>query len=147
MPQNATIRTLAHGSPDYDAAVALRRQILRTPLGLDFTPEQLAGEDEDTHLAAVSGDRIVATVVLSPYDGETLKLRQMAVDPAFQGSGVGAQLLLAAEDHARLEGKTRIVLAARVTAEGFYARHGYVREGDVFTEVTIPHIWMTKSLA
>ena len=147
MPQKATIRRLAHGSPDYDAAVALRRRILRTPLGLDFTPEQLAAEAADTHLAAFIDGVIAATVVLSPYDATALKLRQMAVDPALQGQAVGAQLLSAAEDHARADGKARIVLSARVTAEGFYARHGYVRESEVFTEVTIPHVRMAKNLA
>ncbi len=146
MLSKISIRRLIHGSPDYEAAVSLRRRILRTPLGLDFTPEQLAAEADDTHLAAFDGDDIVATVVLSPYDDATLKLRQMAVDPTLHGQSVGSQLLRAAEDLARADGRTRIVLAARVTAEGFYHRHGYAREGDIFTEVTIPHVRMVKSL-
>jgi predicted GNAT family N-acyltransferase len=141
-----TTRHIAHASHDYAMAVNLRRAVLRTPLGLDFTSAQLAAEATDTHLAAFDDEELVGTVVLSPYDDATLKLRQMAVDDSQQGAGIGRQLLTAAEAHAKALGKTRITLAARVTAQDFYARYGYAAEGDVFDEVTIPHITMHKSL-
>ncbi len=140
------VRSFAHATPDHDAAVALRRRILRTPLGLDFTAGQLAAEAGDLHLAAFADGKMVATVVLTPYDATTFKLRQMAVDEDQRGTGVGSRLLAAAEDLARREGGSRIVLAARVSAEDFYRRNGYASEGDVYTEVTIPHIRMSKSL-
>ncbi|MDV6329852.1 GNAT family N-acetyltransferase [Asticcacaulis sp. 201] len=140
------VRPIAHGSADYAAAVNLRRAILRTPLGLDFTSAQLAAEAGDTHLGAFDDDDLVGTVLIAPYDDTTVKLRQMAVDDDQQGKGIGAQLLSAAEDAARAAGKTRITLAARLTAQAFYERHGYAAEGDVFDEVTLPHISMHKSL-
>lgn len=141
-----SIRQIAHASHDYAMAVNLRRALLRTPLGLDFTSAQLATEATDTHLAAFDDEEVVGTVVLSPYDYSTLKLRQMAVDDSQQGAGIGRQLLTAAEEHAKALGKTRIMLAARVTAQAFYARYGYAAEGDIFEEVTIPHITMHKTL-
>lgn len=140
------IRPVIHGSADYAAAVNLRRAILRTPLGLDFTSAQLAAETSDIHLAAFEDAELVGTVLLSSYDDQTMKLRQMAVDDAMQGQGVGAQLLAAAEAETRAAGKTRITLAARVTAQPFYARNGYTATGDVFEEVTLPHIVMQKTL-
>ena len=45
------------------------------------------------------------------------------------------------------EGFKRIVLNARLGAEGFYARFGYQAEGEPFDENTIPHIRMSKDLA
>ncbi len=140
------VRTAPHGSPDYDAAVNLRRAVLRTPLGLDFTPEQLAAEAEDTHFVALDGDALLGAVVMTPYNATTVKLRQMAVSPAAQGRGVGAALIRAFEDHARAQGTAAITLAARVSAQGFYTATGYKSEGDVFEEVTIPHIRMSKAL-
>lgn len=139
-----TIRLAPHPSPDYHAAVALRRLVLRAPLGLDFTAEQLAAEAADTHFVAFDGDRLVGAVVMTPYRAETVKLRQMAVSPEAQGQGVGAALLKAFETHAHAAGLTGITLAARVTAQRFYERNGYAAEGGVFEEVTIPHIKMTK---
>ncbi len=140
------IRTLAYASPEYDQAVALRRKLLRTPLGLDFTPEQLAAEAGDIHFAGFLDGEMVATVVLTPYGDDGFKLRQMAVDDGMQGRAIGSRLLHAAEAFASAAGRPHIALAARVTAENFYARAGYVSEGDVYTEVTIPHIRMWKDL-
>ena len=140
------IRPVIHGSADYAAAVNLRRAILRTPLGLDFTSAQLAAETSDIHLAAFEDAELVGTVLLSSYDDQIMKLRQMAVDDAVQSQGVGAQLLAAAEAETRAAGKTRITLAARVTAQPFYARNGYTAAGDVFEEVTLPHVVMQKTL-
>ena len=138
------IRPITHASTEYDAAVDLRRRVLRTPLGLDFTADQLASEDQDTHLAAFLGEVLIGSVTLTPYDATTFKLRQMAVSPEHQGLGLGARLLVAAENHVRGVGAGRIVLAARVTAQPFYEKYGYARDGDVFTEVTLPHIHMHK---
>lgn len=140
------IRPIHHGSADYAAAVNLRRARLRTPLGLDFTSAQLASEAGDIHLAAFEGDVLVGTLILSPYDGHTLKLRQMAVDDAVQGQGIGGKLLKAAEAETLADNKMRIILAARLTAQPFYTRNGYRAVGAVFEEVTIPHIMMEKTL-
>jgi predicted GNAT family N-acyltransferase len=141
-----SIRTAPHGSAGYEAAVRLRRAILRTPLGLDFTPEDLTREAADIHLTAWSGDALVGTVVMTRYSDTTVKLRQMAVADAARGTGVGAALLEAFEAEARARGYTGITLAARQTAEGFYARHGYATDGVVFQEVTLPHVRMWKRL-
>ena len=124
----------------------LRRAVLRTPLGLDFTADQLAAESSDTHFVAFDGDSLVGAVVMTPYAADTVKLRQMAVSPAAQGQGVGAALLRAFEVHAKATGQKGITLAARLTAQGFYERNGYAADGDVFEEVTLPHIHMTKRL-
>ncbi len=140
------IRIAPHGCSEYDAAVGLRRAVLRAPLGLDFTPEQLNAEAVDTHFVAVDGDGLIGAVVMTPYSATTVKLRQMAVSPVAQGRGIGAALLKAFEAHARANGLSGITLAARVTAQGFYTANGYVAEGDVFEEVTVPHIRMTKAL-
>lgn len=140
------IRAVAHGTPDYDAAVALRRAVLRTPLGLDFSAEDLAREAADTHLAAFDDDRLVGTVVMTPYETGKVKLRQMAVSEDMRGRNIGAQIVAAFEDYARRKGISEIVLAARQTAQSFYSRFGYDTDGIVFTEVTIPHVRMWKML-
>ncbi|MFT4075142.1 MAG: GNAT family N-acetyltransferase [Asticcacaulis sp.] len=142
-----SLRPITHGSAEYAAVVNLRRALLRTPLGLDFTSAQLAAETGDIHLAAFEDEELVGTVTLTPYDETTMKLRQMAVDESVQGQGVGAQLLAAAEAAALAARRTHITLTARVTAQPFYARNGYEAVGDIFEEVTIPHIRMEKTLA
>ena len=41
------LKIIKHGSKEYSQMVDLRFQILRKPLGLTFTPEELAAEKED----------------------------------------------------------------------------------------------------
>ena len=135
-----------YGSNLYREVVALRRHILRTPLGLDFTAEQLWAERADFHIAAYLDGELVGCVVLTPVDESTVKLRQMAVRSDHQGRGLGARIVAFAERLAAQRGCREIVLNARETAVPFYKRAGYAVTGEVFTEVTIPHLRMFKRL-
>ena len=76
----------------------------------------------------------------------TCKLERMAVDRRFRGAGAGRKLLEAAEDEARHQGATSMLLHAQRRAEGFYAAAGYVAEGEPFLEEGIEHVAMTKPL-
>lgn len=137
-------------SSRYRDLVEFRRRILRTPLGLDFTPEQLAKEQADIHIAAYLDGELVGCVVLTAVDGSqgsVVKLRQMAVDLDRQGRGIGAQIIAFAEKLAAERGYREIILHARETATPFYERAGYVPTGETFTEVTITHRKMVKRLA
>ena len=62
-----TIRQVAHGSPDYWATVGLRDSVLRKPLGLGFSPEELQAETIPP-LRRLCGDRLVACLVLYPLE-------------------------------------------------------------------------------
>ena len=126
------------GGPHYEETVRLRQRILRDPLGLVL---DTTGDAARTFFVALDEDeRVVGTVAL-----EENRLRAMAVDARTRG--IGRLLVERLEEEARSSGVTRIDLHARVTARGFYAKLGYVEEGEIFTEVTIPHVAMWKSLA
>ncbi len=70
----------------------------------------------------------------------------MVVDPGFRGNGVGSLLLAEVESLLCGKGITRIVLHARLAAVPFYEKSGYVRQGEAFTEIGIPHQYMSKCL-
>src|SRR5690606_11550587 len=76
------------GSPLYDAVTALRYELLRRPLGLEFSPGELAREAHDTHLAALDGERIVGTLLLRTVDSHTARIMRMAVAPEHQGRAI-----------------------------------------------------------
>ena len=120
---------------------------MREPLGLTLTAEEQADDQLRRHFCASSHGAVVESVSLRPLDGETIQLRQMAVAEERRRENIGAQLLGVAEDWARGQGYRLIVLNARLGAEGFYARHGYLAEGEPFDENTVPHIRMTKALS
>ncbi|MET3116206.1 putative GNAT family N-acyltransferase [Undibacterium sp. GrIS 1.8] len=68
---------------------------------------------------------------------------RMAVRSAARGLGVGAAILQSLMQQARNRGDKAVKLNAQTSAEPFYARNGYSRDGDVFEEAGIPHISMS----
>lgn len=134
------------GSPEQLASIELRKRILRWPLGLDFTPEQLAAEMNDLHLVATDAEKLVACLVLTPLSREAIKMRQVAVEPELQGQGVGSKLVEYSEQVARERGFGKMVLHARDTAVRFYLNLDYKLDGEPFEEVSIPHRRMIKKL-
>jgi predicted GNAT family N-acyltransferase len=134
------------GSDLYRQALTLREAILRVPLGLTLTEEERADDVARQHFCALFDGAVVGTVSLKALDAETLQLRQMAVAEDRRREKIGARLLARAEDWARWEGYRAIVLNARLGAEGFYAKYGYLAQGEPFDENSVPHVRMTKRL-
>lgn len=134
------------GSDLYAQAVHLRETILRAPLGLTVSSEELADDSMRQHFCAVSCGRVVGTVSLRPLNETTLHLKQMAVAEASRKMRVGRQLLAHAEVWAVEAGFRLMIAHARVGAEGFYLKLGYAQEGDSFEEHTIPHVRVIKRL-
>lgn len=140
------LKQIDHGSKEYQQMVKLRNDILRQPLGLSFTPEDLAKEKEDILIGAFDDDQMLACCVLSKIENNCLRLRQMAVQNNLQGRGIGASMLNFAEILARDKGYKKLIMHSRETAVGFYEKLGYKIVGDKFMEVTIPHYVMEKTL-
>ncbi len=140
------LKIIDHGSKDYAEMVELRNQILRKPLGLTFTPEELAAEKKDILLGCYDDDILEACCILTETEPKTVRLRQMAVSSGLQGKGIGRVLMTFAENIARDHGYRRLTMHARKSAVGFYEKSGYRICSDEFTEVTIPHYVMEKEL-
>lgn len=139
-------RIIKYGTADYDKMVALRYKILRAPLELTFSAEYLEKEKEDILCVCENEGQIVGCCILTPIDKTVVQLRQMAVDDSVQKKGIGAKLLLFAEESSKENGFDKIVLHARKVAIGFYLKYNYDIVGDEFEEVGIPHFEMQKIL-
>jgi predicted GNAT family N-acyltransferase len=140
-------RSITTADPQYEAEKDLRNRALRVPLGLALSDADISGEDRQTHLVALDETGMVVGCVLLVFPGDgSAHIRQMAVDESRRGRGIGAGLIRYAEQTARGLGIRQMTMHARVYARGFYDRLGYHAVGDIFTEVTIPHIEMEKTL-
>ena len=140
------IRIIDYGSADYKKMVDLRMDILRRPLGLTFSAEDLEKEKHDLLIGAFEEDELLACCMLTKIAEDTCKLRQMAVRPKIQGTGLGAAMMNYAEQLAKDAGYKKMVMNARKIAKGFYEKLGYEIEGDEFVEVTLPHFFMQKNI-
>ena len=70
---------------------------------------------------------------------------RMAVMESARGTGIGAAILLLLMEQAKLRGQLGVQLNAQLTAEPFYQREGFAREGELFVEAGIPHVHMTHN--
>ena len=140
------IKLIDHGSREYQQMVDLRYNLLRKPLGLSFTPEELEREKNDILICCFDEDKVEACCLLTQTEPKTVRLRQMAVSSGLQGKGLGRVMMQFAENVARDRGFKKISMHARKTAIGFYEKLGYRLNGNEFTEVTIPHFEMIKDL-
>jgi GNAT superfamily N-acetyltransferase len=135
------------GTPEYDEAVRLRYQVLREPLGLDYTAEQLAEEYSDHHLGLyLPSGTLGACLTFTPSSVFSWKMRQVAVSPYAQGQGLGTQLIIAAESYAKTMGVAHMHLSARITAVSFYQKLFYTPIGGLFEEIGLDHQRFEKQL-
>lgn len=141
-----TCHIIPHGGNAYQQALRIRQSLLRDPQGLKYTEEELAPEKDDTHLAVMKGDKLIAYLFLRPENPTTVKLRQVVVDSSVQGKGIGTRLIRFAEQVAKEKGFTHAALHAREAAIPFYEKMGFVKEGEAVELVKLPHWYMCKSL-
>lgn len=135
------------GTPEFDRAVDLRDRVLRQPLKLEFTEEQIAEEFDQIHFACFSKSlKLLACLTFQVKDTNILKMRQVAVDPDIQNKSIGTQLVAFSEEWAKTNNFNKIILHARDIAIPFYLKLKYKKVGNEFEEVGIKHFAMEKSL-
>ena len=137
----------AFDSDDYLKTLQLRESVLRVPIGQKLSMADTSDEAQQLHFGIFKDCELIACVVAKPLDTRaTIKLRQMAVSPCFQGQSFGKTLIGSTEKILRQKGYMSIEMSARQTAIGFYEKLGYRTVGDVFMEIGIAHIAMHKYL-
>ncbi len=150
--QAAKITTWAR---DGAALSALRQAVFVGEQGVAATLEfdALDAMPKRTAHAVLRNDEgeVIATgrLVLSRgADGTwiTPRIGRMAVAKALRGQSAGGRVLHALADQARYLGYTDVLLHAQAHAASFYALHGFVQVGDMFTEADILHVEMRKNL-
>lgn len=135
------------GSPAYDEAIKLRHELLREPLDLTFQISDILQETSQMHYGLFhdATDELLACASLVPEDTKW-KLRQVAVSPEYQNKGLGRLLIRNIEIFAEASKIHEIYCHARLSVSMFYERLEYSKIGEIFSEVSIPHIKMIKKL-
>lgn len=140
---STTFKIVAHGSHEYKKCVVLREDILRKPLGLAFTCEELEREKPHVHIGGFIGDDLCATAMLVP-ERHKVKMQRVAVKEDLQGRGIASAMMQFCEAYALEKGFKEIYCHARWTAVPFYKKNHYLPEGEPFMEINIPHLKMRK---
>jgi predicted GNAT family N-acyltransferase len=126
-------------------ALDLRRAVFVEEQGV---PPEMEVDDEDkdaVHLVATIGERVVATLRITPM-GNADRIGRVAVRREFRRKRIASRLVERAAQLIAEKGWREIVLHAQLQTVDFYRRLGYCEEGEVEQDAGIPHIWMRKRL-
>jgi predicted GNAT family N-acyltransferase len=138
---------ISYDSSKYRLECELRQAVLRVPLGMNLFDEDLSAERDQRHFGLFLTDgSLAACAIAVSISNEETKIRQMAVRADLQGQGLGRTLMTRLEKTLAAANVTQLSLHARAQVAGFYESLGFIRSGDEFTEVGIPHVKMVKSV-
>ena len=140
------LKIIDYGTKEYLQMVKLRDDILRKPLGLGFSSDELEKEKDNMLIGAFEEDDMLGCCMMVERDPSTLRLRQVAVLNDLQGKGIGRALTNFAENLARDRGYNKMYMHARKEVVGFFEKMGYKVTSAEFTDITIPHYVMEKKL-
>jgi predicted GNAT family N-acyltransferase len=140
------LKMIQYGSQEYEQMLVLRHQMLRKPLGLDFSMEELSKEEHNVLLGCFDDDVLEGCCMLVEKSQREIRLRQLAVLSGLQGKGIGRVLMVFAENVARDRRYQKIIMHARISSIPFFDKLGYTVVGEPFIELTIQHVVMEKEL-
>jgi len=142
-----TFKEIVFGTQEYRLECLLREEVLRRPLGLVLSDEDLAGEESQLHFGLFdSSHDLVACVVAVRLSPTEARIRQMAVSPRHQRKGLGQRVMREIENDLKTRGFEHLVMNARTSAVRFYEKLGYRPAGGEFVDVTVPHVRMSKAV-
>ena len=95
------------------------------------------------HVLAYLNDGLPVGTARLLEDGH---IGRMAVLRSWRRHGIGSRMLRTLIEIARQQGKSGCALNAQTHALGFYERHGFVAEGEIFDDAGMPHRHMKLKL-
>lgn len=140
------IKPLVFDSKEQLEFIIIRQKVLRTPLGLSFTTDELASEKDQHHFGIFFNDKLIGGLILVSQENNRIKMRQVCIDFEFQSKGFGQELVAFSEQWSIQNGFTKMYCHARENALNFYKNIGYSVEGEPFIEVSLKHFKLIKSL-
>ena len=129
-------------SQELYSMLALRQEILvveqQSPYpDLDFVDQTAS------HLLAKTGTKLVAYARCTWPSGETAfaSFGRVVVSRQYRGTGLGRELVQRSLAHLGEQSRD-IVVGAQLYLEKFYSHFGFVRDGEPYDDVGVPHLRM-----
>ena len=127
---------------DLKTAFAIREKVFVQEQQVPREAEYDAHEPVARHYLATYGGMPCGAARWRTTD-KGIKLERFAVLPEYRNKNVGGQVLQAVlADVQKAHAGSEIYLHAQLAAINFYKRHGFITEGDMFTECDIQHYKM-----
>lgn len=135
---------------ELEAYYQFRWEMLRKPLHQPKGSERDAWDAMAHHQMVMDEEgNLVAVGRLYINADNEASIRFMAVHPSVQDKGLGTLMAMTLESVARQEGVKRVTCSAREDAVEFFAKLGFVNQGEITAPQTTPirHFLMIKPIA
>ena len=96
-------------------------------------------DKQSVHFIATKDNMVVGTV---QYHLDTNRLRQMIIDPSYRKCGIGTDLVAKVKEESKQNGNDVLRVNSLKTAKEFYAKQGFVVQGDEYDIDEITCQWM-----
>ncbi|GAB3532816.1 GNAT family N-acetyltransferase [Pontibacter brevis] len=127
---------------DLKAAYSIREKVFVVEQQVPADAEYDQYESEARHYLATYGGVPCGAARWRVTD-KGVKLERFAVLPEYRNQNVGAKVLETVLQDVHREHPDKVIyLHAQLPAVNFYKRHGFVAEGDMFSECDIQHYKM-----
>ncbi|MDZ7958933.1 MAG: GNAT family N-acetyltransferase [Aulosira sp. DedQUE10] len=131
---------------EFAAIKAIRIAVFQEEQGVDPALE-FDGKDEICdHLIAYLNQAAVGTARIRYLDEYTAKIERLAVFSHARGKGIGKQIMEKAIEIIASKNIPEVVINSQEYVKALYQNMGFVEEGEIFIEASIPHIKMKKVL-
>jgi predicted GNAT family N-acyltransferase len=133
----------------WQQALAIRTRVFMEEQGVPESEEVDAHDEGDASCihALIEFDGVpAATGRIYESGPEEGRIGRMAVLPEYRGNGNGMALLDVLIKEGRRRRLRSLVLDAQTHAVGFYAKRGFVEQGQTFLDCGIPHQQMRLGL-
>lgn len=139
----------AESPSQFEQALRLRTQVFVHEQQVPAEEEQDEYDDEARHWLLIdpsTGDAIATGRMLSYQEGcqmrPVAKIGRIAICQGHRGKGLGHALMREILKAVDAEGFDQAILDAQTSVMPFYAKLGFIAEGDEFLDAGIPHFRM-----
>jgi predicted GNAT family N-acyltransferase len=141
------IELIQYDSNEYEQMINLRITQLLEPIGVPASYIDKENEKHDRLIGAFENNEMIGCCVLTPKENNVIQLRQMTVRKDYRGKRIGAAIVEFAEEVARENNFSILMMHARDPVIDFYKKCGYTIEGEQFFEIGMGHHTMIKQLS
>ena len=122
----------------------IRHTVLWPHLARDAS--RVEGDDEARHFGVLDNGEIVSCLSVFMHDERRCQIRKFATLQTYQQQGYGGFLLQNVLEKLVQAGVEFVQLDARISAAAFYARFGFMAQGEPFYKKEVQYIHMSRAL-
>lgn len=141
-----TFKIIEYTSPEYFQTLRLREDVMRKPLGLQLSEDDVKNDHKRIHIGGYIGDELICGCSLGIIHQKMGHIFSVYVKQEYQNQGIGQQLMAFAEHYAEQSGVGRLYVEGRKTAKNFYIKCGFRPCGHEYIDMNILHQDLKKDL-